>query len=166
MKRSQSESLTRNNDLTIINDQNTLESFYEVGEYIYQTTFNPDSTPLTIVEENISKMISSIINSKTSDGYTALHFAAEKNHVDLAEALLLQGADVTAKTNQGATPRDIAIARNHKDITKLFQRSFAIKFILNSPTDCEHLSSPSKSPANPLCTPQTQGPSNIKRQRH
>ena len=38
------------------------------------------------------------------DGWTPLHFAADKGHVQVAELLLAKGADIEAKDKVGATP--------------------------------------------------------------
>lgn len=76
---------------------------------------------------NLSKMIAEIkngadINSRTWNGFTALHFAAHHNYPDIAEYLLLNNAqeqyaplyfskrDNEIKQHTNATPKDIAFA--------------------------------------------------------
>jgi ankyrin repeat protein len=46
------------------------------------------------------------------DGYTALHCAAEVNHLSAAEFLLSEGLDARARTLSGATPMHIAVQKN------------------------------------------------------
>jgi len=50
---------------------------------------------------------------------TALHYAAEQGHGDVAELLLGKGADVNAENNGGATPLHIAVYNAHKDVAEL-----------------------------------------------
>jgi len=42
-----------------------------------------------------------------NDGWTPLHYAAKKCHVDVARVLLDHGADLTIRDNKGRTPLDI-----------------------------------------------------------
>jgi ankyrin repeat protein len=44
------------------------------------------------------------VNAKTSDGTTALHWAAHHNNADLVDRLIRAGADVNAKNEFGSTP--------------------------------------------------------------
>ena len=59
------------------------------------------------------------INSETYDedddahGWTALHMAARKGHVDMIEFLLLQGANIDAETEDHDTPLEIAALHGH-----------------------------------------------------
>lgn len=55
------------------------------------------------------------VNVKGIDGRTALHWAAQKGFVELAEALLAKGATTTIKDNEGQTPLDIAQS-NHQEV--------------------------------------------------
>jgi pectate lyase len=52
---------------------------------------------------------------------TALHYASEKGHQDVAELLIANGANVNIKNDDGQTPLDIAVRRGRKDIVKLLQ---------------------------------------------
>ena len=54
------------------------------------------------------------------DGMTALHWAAEKDHADIAKALLSRGANVRATTRLGAyTPLHLAARRGHAAVAAL-----------------------------------------------
>ena len=50
---------------------------------------------------------------------TALHYAAEKGHKEIAELLIAKGADVNATNNVGDTPLHYAARHDHKDIFQL-----------------------------------------------
>ncbi|XP_049869328.1 ankyrin repeat domain-containing protein 39 [Pectinophora gossypiella] len=51
------------------------------------------------------------VNAPDNSGYTALHYAARKGHVDVCKMLLMNGADVNANTKSGkATPLHKAAA--------------------------------------------------------
>ena len=52
-------------------------------------------------------------------GLTALHWAAQENHLNIVLLLLERGADTTAKDNQGNTPLDLA---KEKGATKVIDR--------------------------------------------
>jgi cytohesin len=45
---------------------------------------------------------------RTSDNqWTALHFAADKGHLDTAQLLIQRGASPSAKSSDGKTPREM-----------------------------------------------------------
>lgn len=44
------------------------------------------------------------VKATTKSDDTALHFACEQGHTDIAEVLLSRGADIEAKTECGRTP--------------------------------------------------------------
>ena len=48
-----------------------------------------------------------------------LHLAAAGGHMDVAEFLLVNNADVNAKDNNGCTPLLLAVAKGHKDVAEL-----------------------------------------------
>lgn len=51
------------------------------------------------------------MNTPDNSGYTPLHYAARKGHVDICKILLQNGALIDAKTNSGqATPLHKAAA--------------------------------------------------------
>lgn len=43
-------------------------------------------------------------NRPDNTGYTALHYAARKNHYEACKLLIESGAKINAQTNGGATP--------------------------------------------------------------
>ncbi len=62
------------------------------------------------------------VNTPTSDGTTALHWAAHNGDVDLVDRLLSAGADANAKNQFGATPMsEAAFAGNVAIIEKLLK---------------------------------------------
>ncbi len=59
-------------------------------------------------------------NAAQGDGMTALHWAADKDHADIAKALLAGGANVRATTRPGAyTPPHLAARRGHAAVAAL-----------------------------------------------
>ena len=63
------------------------------------------------------------IDAVDEDGWTALHFAAEKGDMDEVERLLAAGANVDARTTGGfprnSTPLSIAAFYDHLDVMRL-----------------------------------------------
>jgi hypothetical protein len=60
------------------------------------------------------------VNAKTDYGATALHFAADKGHVEVVKILLQHKADVHAKdTSYSARPLAWAFTRNHVEVVKV-----------------------------------------------
>jgi ankyrin repeat protein len=62
------------------------------------------------------------VNAKDEFGYTPLHGAAFKGHKEIAELLIVKGADVNAKNNGGETPLDWAIKRKHTETADLLRK--------------------------------------------
>ncbi len=56
------------------------------------------------------------INAPQTDGTTALHWAAERDDVALAELLLTSGARVGARTREGVTPLQLAAINGSADM--------------------------------------------------
>jgi ankyrin repeat protein len=49
------------------------------------------------------------VNCRGDGGFTALHFAAQERHVDVARVLLEAGADLEAQNEYGGTPLWVAV---------------------------------------------------------
>ena len=62
------------------------------------------------------------MNAKGDKGSTPLHGAAFKGHKEIAELLIVKGADVNAKIEDSGTPLDVAIRRNHPEIADLLRK--------------------------------------------
>jgi len=60
--------------------------------------------------------------AETTEGWTALHFACDKNDFKAAELLIANGADIYLRDNDGRTPGEIA---RHKDVISLFSAKHA-----------------------------------------
>ena len=58
------------------------------------------------------------VNKKDKDGWTPLHYAANRGHVDVVKILLKNKADKTLKTNDGGTALDWA---SNEEIKQLLQ---------------------------------------------
>ncbi len=52
-------------------------------------------------------------------GATPIHWAARNGHKDIAELLILKGANVNAVTSYGITPLFWAEVEEHKDVMEL-----------------------------------------------
>eukprot|EP01047_Picozoa_sp_COSAG01_P023806 COSAG01_NODE_1450_length_10270_cov_8.297218_2_plen_350_part_00 len=72
------------------------------------------------VRENNVKMVDKLLDGgfnvnarSTTQGYTALHWAAERGHVRIIKVLLEHKADITIKTHGGTTAEDIACTHGH-----------------------------------------------------
>ncbi len=65
------------------------------------------------------------VNKQTPSGYTALHFAVEKNYKEIVLLLLKNGADTTITAGpQKETPLDRARATNNTEICKILLKSY------------------------------------------
>jgi carboxyl-terminal processing protease len=68
------------------------------------------------VEELLAK--GADVNSKNTQGKTALMIAAEKGHIEIVQVLLSAGADVNTKDNRGRTAFRFASEKGHKAIVR------------------------------------------------
>lgn len=90
------------------------DSYPTLNKYYVISAFYGD-------EERVRSLIAKadnckgIVNTPDNSGYTPLHYAARKGHVDICKILLQNGALIDAKTNSGqATPlHKAAAAGNH-----------------------------------------------------
>jgi ankyrin repeat protein len=57
--------------------------------------------------------------------FTALHGATLKGHIDYAQWLITQGADIHVKNYQGETPLKIALDNGHDQIADLLRHNGA-----------------------------------------
>jgi ankyrin repeat protein len=53
------------------------------------------------------------VNAKDNEGWTPLHWACRKGHVQVAKEILEHGADITVKDNAGRTPLHWACYNGH-----------------------------------------------------
>jgi len=60
-----------------------------------------------------------LVNSKETNGWTPLHWAAEQGYTNVAVLLLANKADVNAKAINGFTPLHIAAGEGNKDMVEL-----------------------------------------------
>jgi len=61
------------------------------------------------------------VDSRNSEGATALHWAAFKGQTDVARYLLAKGADVNAHTRKGSTPLRLATTHEQHEVIKLLK---------------------------------------------
>tara|TARA_Y100001954_G_C15810889_1_gene605127 strand:- start:1094 stop:2767 length:1674 start_codon:yes stop_codon:yes gene_type:complete len=77
-----------------------------------------------IIQRNYDKITeildsdSSLVNQKNGRGYSAIHFAANFNQIDLAEVLKSYGADLGVKDNFGRNAVHWAASTNSSDMLK------------------------------------------------
>jgi ankyrin repeat protein len=58
------------------------------------------------------------VNAKAAGGHTALHEAAFRGNLELAQLLLAHGADAAARNDDGHTPLDLAQAQGHATLAR------------------------------------------------
>lgn len=61
------------------------------------------------------------VNARDAEGCTALHWAADGNHVDIAEALVCAGADVGVEDAQGDTAEQYARLCEHQEVLEVLR---------------------------------------------
>ncbi|XVF04858.1 hypothetical protein REPUB_Repub05bG0121500 [Reevesia pubescens] len=72
------------------------------------------------------------LDSKDSQGRTALHMAAANGHLDMVEYLIGSGADVNASNVENNTPLHWACLNGHVEVVKKLVLSGANLSLLNS----------------------------------
>jgi uncharacterized protein len=58
------------------------------------------------------------VNARAAGGHTALHEAAFRGNLELAQILLAHGADAAARNDEGQTPLDAAQAKGHAALAR------------------------------------------------
>ncbi|OEH80246.1 acyl-binding domain-containing protein [Cyclospora cayetanensis] len=82
----------------------------------------------------------SLVSATGDGGMTALHFAADRGHLDIAKMLLAHGADVNYQDDLGETPLHVAIAAEQMDMVALLRKAGANMALKNSDGDsCDSL---------------------------
>ncbi len=71
--------------------------------------------------------------------YTLLHYAAWRNHIEVARILLRSGADVNAKAKGGATPLAVALWFCAKETAELLYESGATQYSLRIASGLGHM---------------------------
>ncbi|XP_022763640.1 acyl-CoA-binding domain-containing protein 1-like isoform X2 [Durio zibethinus] len=94
--------------------------------------------------DNLLKCIESgvSVHLQDSEGRTPLHWAVDRGHFKITEALVSRNADVNAKDNEGQTPLHYAVVCEREDIAEFLVKQNADKDMKddngNSPVDlCE-----------------------------
>ncbi|XP_008782015.2 ankyrin repeat domain-containing protein 2A [Phoenix dactylifera] len=72
------------------------------------------------------------LNSKDSQGRTALHMASANGHLDIVEYLISNGADVNAANSEKNTPLHWACLNGHIEVVKTLIQNGASLSVLNS----------------------------------
>jgi len=67
----------------------------------------------------VPDIIGADVNTKTPEGSTPLHLAADEGHKDVGKVLIAKGADLNAKNAIGSTPLNNATQNGHKDMAEL-----------------------------------------------
>jgi len=67
------------------------------------------------------------VNHRNCNGQTSLHYAASKNHVEIARMLLENGADVNAQDKYGNSPLHRASALGHMNITQILLKQKGVR---------------------------------------
>uniref|UniRef100_A0A6U0U134 ACB domain-containing protein n=1 Tax=Polytomella parva TaxID=51329 RepID=A0A6U0U134_9CHLO len=68
------------------------------------------------VTANLSSETAPPESARDEEGRTALHFAADRGHIDVAKVLLSYGADVNAQDVDGSTPLHYAALCQHQEM--------------------------------------------------
>lgn len=109
---------------------------------LHNTTLNYSSIHEAIEKNDpdaVREFIADIseLNAKNDRGWLPLHTAAYHGHLQIAEILVSQGADVQARRSEGWTPLHLAALHGHSDIAGLF-----LKYDANPDVQKDDLSTP------------------------
>jgi ankyrin repeat protein len=74
------------------------------------------------------------VNAQDSEGWTALHYAAQENLSEMAQVLIGRGADVNRRDGDGVTPlwRAVQSSAGHPDMTTILVAAGAKDDIANN----------------------------------
>lgn len=119
----------------ITNQLDVVELLFLNGANPDQTTKDMSVTPLIIAAyqgnyEMVQKLVENgaDINHQTKSGVTALHFAANKNHMNIVYFLRFSKANLMLEDELGRTPIDVA----GSDAREFLQRSVAREILIGS----------------------------------
>ena len=90
---------------------------------------------INFLDEKIKKHIKDILNKKSVNGDTALHFAAENDNIDLLKLLIKFGAEINAKNKKDQTVLHFALKTNLSKNFIFLHDSFSNYFNLNNDKD-------------------------------
>ena len=106
-----------------------------------------------------SLLVSADVKARSSEGWTALHYAAAYGHQRIVEILISRGAEIDAETHSsGTTPLGLSSKYGHESVTSTLLSSLLGRSCLNSPHTMSNLYQ-SDSNRNAYTSSRTTGPS-------
>jgi len=79
----------------------------------------------TLLDKEVSKDFVANIKFQGLDQFTALHFAAQENKVDVVRYLIDAGAHLEAKSSIGRTPLHLSSLKGHQEVVQILVDSGA-----------------------------------------
>lgn len=84
------------------------------------------------------------IDAADGDGWTPLHYSADRGHLEVVKLLLSEGASVASKDTNKRTPLHLAALNSHKEVVQVLLEDGASKSAKNvagmTPFDCAKIS--------------------------